>query len=116
MTYALFVVLAVLGALVALGLFYRPRSRCCSWCSRYLQLVDVTNYLNHYYLVSLLAVLLFFIPAHRAFSLDARLRPAIRSATLPAWCTYLLRSRWRWSTSTPGWPRRPPTGCCTRSR
>ena len=90
-TYALFVVMAALGALVALGLFYRAAVAALFVVFTYLQLVDVANYLNHYYLVSLLAGLMFFIPAHRAYSVDAGLRPEIRSATLPAWCTYLLQ-------------------------
>jgi hypothetical protein len=90
-TYALFVVMAGLGVLVALGLFYRAAVGSLFLVFTYLQLVDVANYLNHYYLVSLLAGLMFFIPAHRAFSLDAWLHPSIRSSTLPAWCTYLLQ-------------------------
>ena len=90
-TTALFVATGVLGLLVALGLFYRPAMALLFVAFTYLQLVDVATYLNHYYLVSLFAALLVFIPAHRAASLDARLRPAIRAATLPAWCTYLLR-------------------------
>jgi hypothetical protein len=88
---ALFAALAVLGALVAVGLWFRPAIVALFALFTYLQVVDATNYLNHYYLVSLLAALLFFTPAHRAFSLDARRRPAIRAATVPAWCLYLLR-------------------------
>jgi hypothetical protein len=90
-TEALFVGMALLGVLVAAGLWFRAAVALLFLVFTYLQLVDVANYLNHYYLVSLLAALLFFIPAHRAFSIDARLRPAIRTGTLPAWCTYLLR-------------------------
>jgi vitamin K-dependent gamma-carboxylase len=90
-TTALFVATGVLGLLVALGLCYRAAVALLFFAFTYLQLVDVATYLNHYYLVSLFAALLVFIPAHRAASLDARLRPAIRAATLPAWCTYLLR-------------------------
>jgi vitamin K-dependent gamma-carboxylase len=90
-TYALFDVMAVLGVLVALGFCYRVAAALLFICFTYLQLLDVATYLNHYYLVSLLAGLLFFIPAHRAFSIDALLRPRIRAASLPAWCTYLLR-------------------------
>ena len=37
----------------------------------YTQLVDVTNYLNHHYLVVLLGALLWFTPAHAAWSIDA---------------------------------------------
>lgn len=92
-TYALFVALGLLGLLVAVGLFYRVAAALLFVVFTYLQLVDVTNYLNHYYLVSLLAGLMIFIPAHRAFSLDARLRPALRADHAPAWCTWLLRAQ-----------------------
>ena len=90
-TYALFAALAVLGALVAVGLWFRPAVALLFLVFTYLQVVDATNYLNHYYLVSLLAALMFFIPVHRAFSLDARRRPALAASTVPAWCIYLLR-------------------------
>ncbi len=89
--HLLFVLLAVLGLCVALGLFYRASVLTLFVAFTYVQLVDVANYLNHYYLVSLLAGLLFFIPAHRAFSLDAWRSPALRASTLPRWCTDLLR-------------------------
>jgi hypothetical protein len=89
--HALFVALAVLGLCVALGLFYRVAIALLFVTFTYVQLLDVTNYLNHYYLVCLLAALLCFVPAHRAFSLDVWRRPALRRDGLPAWCTYLLR-------------------------
>jgi vitamin K-dependent gamma-carboxylase len=90
-TYLLFDVMAALGVLIAIGLAYRVAVALLFVSFTYLQLVDVAIYLNHYYLVSLLAALLVFIPAHRAFSVDAWLRPRIRATSLPAWCTYLLR-------------------------
>lgn len=91
--HAMFVVLAVLGACVAAGAFYRPAAALLFVVFTYLQLVDVTNYLNHYYLVSLLALLLVFIPAHGAFSVDAWRRPSLRRDWVPAWCTWLLRAQ-----------------------
>jgi hypothetical protein len=90
-TRALFGLLGVSGLLVAVGLFFRPAVAVLFLIFTYLQLIDVANYLNHYYLVSLLAGLLLFIPANRIWSLDARLRPHLRSDVAPAWCTYLLR-------------------------
>ena len=64
---------AVLGALalgIAVGFRYR-------WCAllfflgfTYVELLDKTNYLNHYYLVSLLALLMVFLPLHQAWSVD----------------------------------------------
>ncbi|HEX8700403.1 MAG TPA: HTTM domain-containing protein [Myxococcaceae bacterium] len=88
---AVFVALAVLGLCVTLGLFYRVATALLFVTFTYVQLLDVTTYLNHYYLVCLLAGLLCFVPAHRAYSLDAWRKPALRQQWLPAWCTYLLR-------------------------
>lgn len=88
---ALFVALVVLGAMVAVGALYRFASAALFVAFSWLQLLDVSNYLNHYYLVSLLALLLCFMPLHALWSVDAWLRPSLRSQTLPAWCTALLR-------------------------
>ncbi len=89
--HGVFILLGVLGLCVALGLFYRVAVPLLFVAFTYVQLVDVSNYLNHYYLVSLLLGLLCFVPAHRAFSVDAWRNPALRRDWLPAWCTYLLR-------------------------
>ena len=81
--HALFWALAALGLAIALGLFFRAATFAFAVGFTYLQLVDVTTYLNHYYLASLLALLLALSPAHRAYSLDAKLRPALRVAQIP---------------------------------
>jgi vitamin K-dependent gamma-carboxylase len=87
----LFVTLAITSACVALGFLYRAAIITYFLAFTYIQLIDVTNYLNHYYLVSLLAFLMSFLPLHRAYSVDAWLFPRRKNLTLPAWCTYLLR-------------------------
>ncbi len=89
--YALFIALAVLGALVAVGLFYRVAIVLLFVLFAWLQLLDVSTYLNHYYLVTLLAGLLCFLPLHRYWSLDVVRRPSLRSETFPFWYTALLR-------------------------
>jgi hypothetical protein len=72
------------------------------WCTRlaslgfclgftYLELIDQSLYLNHYYLVTLLAALLALLPAGRAFSLDAWLRPERRVSTLPRFALLALQ-------------------------
>lgn len=91
--YALYGALAVLALFIAVGLFYRASAALFFIGFAYAELTDVTNYLNHYYLVTLLAGLMVFLPLHRTWSLDARLRPALRSDTVPAWCLYLVRSQ-----------------------
>ena len=89
--YALYGGIALTAALVALGAFYRV-AIIGFWCLfTYAELMDVTYYLNHYYFVSLLALILCFLSPHRAWSVDALRKPAIRTLHLPAWQTWWLR-------------------------
>lgn len=89
--HALFGVMAVSGVLIALGALYRVAAMTFFLSFTYVELSDATNYLNHYYLVSLLALLVLVLPLHTSWSVDAWLRPSIRRPTLPAWMTWLLR-------------------------
>ena len=89
--YAVYAAIALCGALIALGLFYRWAVLGFWLLFTYAELADVTNYLNHYYLVSLLSGLMCFMPLSAAYSLDSLLRPKLRRDTLPAWMLYLLR-------------------------
>lgn len=86
-----FPALTVASACVTLGLFYRPAIVAFFVGFSYLQLVDVTNYLNHYYLVALLSGLLCLSPAHATGSLDALLFPRVRRASIPQGVMDLLR-------------------------
>jgi len=89
--HALFWLLAALCVLVSLGLLFRAAAVGLFIGFTYLQLLDVTTYLNHYYLASLLALLLACSPAGQTWSLDARLRPRIARSTLPTAWLYLFR-------------------------
>ncbi len=84
-------VVAALALCIALGLFYRVSAVLFALTFAWIQLIDVTNYLNHYYFVVLLAGTLALVPANRLWSLDARRNPAIARETTPAWALYLLR-------------------------
>src|SRR5262245_1967152 len=86
-----FAALAVLAVFLIVGFLYRL-SAFLFWLGfTYVFLLEKAVYLNHYYLVSLLAFLLIFLPANRAWSIDARLWPALRSDYVPAWTQWLLR-------------------------
>lgn len=87
----LFAGLGGCALLITLGLFYRAAAATFLVGFTYVHLLDVSNYLNHYYLVSLLALLLCVLPLHSTWSLDARLRPSIARGTLPAWMLWLVR-------------------------
>lgn len=86
-----FVVLALLALMVAAGFCYRIAIVLFALGFTYVELLDQTAYLNHYYLISLLSGLLIFLPAHRAWSVDVWRKPALRLATVPAWTLNVLR-------------------------
>lgn len=95
MTWA-FAALVVLGLMISVGLFYRASVVTFVVLFTYVELIDVTNYLNHYYLVSLAGILLAFVPAHRVWSIDAwRARRAGRSWTshVPNLAVWVLRAQ-----------------------
>lgn len=92
--YAHMIALTALALCIAAGVLYRVATVLFWLGFTLLQLMDVTNYLNHYYLVVLLAGYLIFVPAHRLWSVDAwRRRRAGRPLprTVPAWSVYLVR-------------------------
>lgn len=63
-------VLASLG--IIFGWFYRASAITFFLFFSYVELIDKTNYLNHYYFVSLVSFLLILVPAHQAFSMDVK--------------------------------------------
>jgi vitamin K-dependent gamma-carboxylase len=89
--YVHYGVLAGLALAIAAGAWHRVVTPLFVLGFAYTQLLDVTNYLNHHYLVVLLGTLLAVLPAHRAWSIDAWRDPALRSDATPAWTVWLLR-------------------------
>lgn len=91
--YALFAGLGVLAVCIMLGLAYRTCIRlfCLGWT--YVFLLEQALYLNHFYLLCLLALILSFLPAERKWSLDVRRNPALGSETAPAWTIWILRAQ-----------------------
>lgn len=89
------VVAAVGAAGVAIALGWRYRLACWSFlCGfAYLEAIDATLYLNHYWFVSLCALLLAILPAHHHWSLDARAGRVRRSARVPAGVVWALRAQ-----------------------
>lgn len=89
--YLFFYTMGLLALGVLLGLHYRVCAFLLSLAFTYQFLLDQAYYLNHYYLTCLLALLMAFVPAHHAFSLDAWMRPPLRSQTAPRWALWLIR-------------------------
>lgn len=84
-TYLLFLVCGLSALLVALGYRYRLSILVFFLSFTYIELMDKTTYLNHYYFISLLSFLMIFLPAHAYYSVDAWRRPALRFQYVPRW-------------------------------
>lgn len=89
--YLLFVIMAISALLIAIGLFYRFGAVLFFLSFTYVELIDKTNYLNHYYFVSLIAFLMILLPAHRNYSLDAKLGFVKSKLMVPSWTIDILK-------------------------
>jgi vitamin K-dependent gamma-carboxylase len=91
-TYVLVAVLGLGAACVALGWRYRLALTVFLVAFVWLELIDVTTYLNHYWFVTLFAIVLLAVPAHACWSLDAR-SGRVRHATVPLGAIVLARAQ-----------------------
>jgi hypothetical protein len=87
----LFGVILLSALLIAVGLFYRFATVAFFTGFTYVELIDVTTYLNHYYFISLIAFLLIWLPANRSHSADVYFKITHRKTMVPAWTIYIIR-------------------------
>lgn len=81
--YIVFGALLLASAGILLGAFYRFSSILFFILFTYVELIDKTNYLNHYYFISLVSFIMIFVPAARSFSIDNILLKRGETNTLP---------------------------------
>ena len=84
-TYLIFVICGLASLGVALGYKYRISIITFFISFTYIELMDKTTYLNHYYFISLMSFLMIFLPANAYFSLDAARNSSKRFQYVPRW-------------------------------
>ncbi|WP_299702984.1 HTTM domain-containing protein [uncultured Pontibacter sp.] len=89
--YILFGLMAFSALGIMLGLFYRWSAVLFFLSFTYVELIDKTNYLNHYYFVSIVALLMILVPAHRHFSLDVLRKPQLWVSQVPGWTVLIFQ-------------------------
>jgi vitamin K-dependent gamma-carboxylase len=89
--YALFAVLALAALCIALGFAYRASCVVFLLGFTYAHACDKAQYLNHYYLVSLLALLMCLLPLDRELSVRVWRKPEQRRGQLRSYALWLLR-------------------------
>lgn len=83
-----FAIIGISALLVTIGLFYRLAIWVFLLSFSYVFLLDQARYLNHFYLVCIIAFVLCFVPAQHAWSLDARRYGHNR--LIPRWAVWSL--------------------------
>jgi len=89
--YVLCVLIMLAAAAVALGWRHRLCATFLAAGFTYLFLLDRVNYLNHGYLLVLLAWINAALPTQACASIDALRRPDLRKESVPLWTVWLLR-------------------------
>ncbi|MFN1834727.1 HTTM domain-containing protein [Balneola sp. MJW-20] len=84
-TYLIFIVCGLSALTVSVGYRYRWSIIIFFLSFTYIELMDKTTYLNHYYFVSILSFLMIFLPAQVYFSMDAYRDKTKRFELIPAW-------------------------------
>ncbi|QXP56251.1 HTTM domain-containing protein [Cellulophaga sp. HaHa_2_95] len=88
--YAYFIIMGSLGILISIGYkyTYSMLAFALMWSGVYL--MQKTSYNNHYYLLMLISSIMVFFPAHKDYSIDAKLNPEIRSNKMHAYFKYII--------------------------
>ena len=88
--YFYFALMGVLGLFIAFGYKYRWSmvAFALMWWGVYL--MQKTSYNNHYYLLALIASIMCFLPAHRAYSIDAKKNPALQTDGMFAYVKWIM--------------------------
>jgi Vitamin K-dependent gamma-carboxylase len=89
--YILFAILILASIMVTIGLFYRAAILTFFLCFTYVELIDKTTYLNHYYFISVMAFLMILVPANRYFSADVARKPKLQISYVPRWCIDIFK-------------------------
>ncbi len=89
--YVVFGLMTLSSLGILLGLFYRIFSILFFLCFTYVELIDITYYLNHYYFVSLVSFMMIWVPANRSLSLDVRLNLVEELSHVSRWCIGIFK-------------------------
>ena len=90
MTYLLFLICCVSAFFVAVGYKYRLSIIIFFLSFTYIELMDKTTYLNHYYFISILSFLMIFLPANSYYSIDSKIK-GYSFEKIPRWCTDCIK-------------------------
>lgn len=90
-TYIVFIICGLSALFVAIGYKYKIAIISFFLSFTYIELMDKTTYLNHYYFISVISFILIFLPANATHSVDAYKNGKIRSQEVPSYTIDILK-------------------------
>jgi hypothetical protein len=89
--YIVFILIAFSFFMIGIGAFYRFFSILAFLLFTYSEVIDKTNYLNHYYFISIISFVMIFLPANRYFSIDVWIWPKIKCTSIPRYFIQIIQ-------------------------
>lgn len=89
--YVVFAIMITAAFCIMTGFFYRIASVLFFVLFTYVELIDKTNYLNHYYFVSIISLMICFLPANKYASLDVKFNITKPVTHIPNWCILIIQ-------------------------
>jgi len=89
--YFFFALCGLSAFLFAIGFFYRIASITLFLSFTFIEMIDKSTYLNHYYFVSMVCLIMIFLPAHVYFSVDAYRNRSLAFEKIPQWCVDAIK-------------------------
>lgn len=90
-TYILFLICALAALGIALGFKYKLSASLFFLSFTYIELMDKTTYLNHYYFISIVAFILIFLPAQVYLSYDSIKDKSQSFEYIPQWTVDIIK-------------------------
>ena len=89
--YAIFILMAIAALLIMIGFLYRFSAALFFVSFTYVELIDKTNYLNHYYFISIIAFLMILLPAGNYFSMDTYFKHQKKITHIPRIFIFIIQ-------------------------
>ncbi|MEP1487959.1 MAG: HTTM domain-containing protein [Algibacter sp.] len=88
--YIYYLIMGIFALFVMIGYKYRFGiiGFTILWAGTYF--MQKASYNNHYYLLILLSAIMIFQPANKYLSVDVKLKPSIKSLSMPQWCKWVF--------------------------
>ena len=90
-TYWVFIICGASALFVALGFMYRFSIILFFLSFTYIELMDKTTYLNHYYFISLMSFIMIWLPANGVFSIDSLLWKRLYRPQIPRYLIDVIK-------------------------